>query len=201
VSRLVAPVRRPVRPTDLVEAEAVGAAKVEAPVVDFDDLLSHAHDLAADQVFICLGTTMKKAGSRDAFRRVDLDAVVAAAESALSAGARDAFLVSSVGADPTARGFYLRTKGEAEAAMAALPFRSVQIARPSVLTGHRREFRPAERVGILLAGLLTPLMLGSARRYRPIPAERVARALVVIARDPRPGVHVYESERLARLGA
>lgn len=200
MARLVAPVRRPVAPTDLVET-AAGAVRVETPIVDFADLRSHTHSLAVDQVFICLGTTMKKAGSQDAFRRVDVDAVVAAAEAALAAGARDAFLVSSVGADPAARGFYLRTKGEAEAAVATLPFRSVQIARPSVLTGYRHETRPAERLGILLARMLTPLMVRSARRYRPIAAERVARALVAIARDPRAGVHVYESERLARLGA
>jgi uncharacterized protein YbjT (DUF2867 family) len=200
VTHLVAPVRRPVTPAALVGGSA-GGAQVETPVVDFADLRSYTDVLAADQVFICLGTTMKKAGSREAFRQVDVDAVVAAAEAALAAGARDAFLVSSVGAAPAARGFYLRTKGEAEAAVAALPFRSVQIARPSILTGHRHEWRPGERMGILLARLLTPMMVGSARRYRPIAAETVARALVAIARDPRAGVHVYESERLARLGA
>jgi uncharacterized protein YbjT (DUF2867 family) len=199
VAGVVAPVRRPLTPRDLVGTEA-GAVPVATPVVDFGDLHASAGTFTADQVFICLGTTMRKAGSREAFRRVDFDAVVAAAEATLAAGARDAFLVSSVGADPAARGFYLRTKGEAEAAVAALPFRSVQIVRPSILTGQRRESRPLERIGILLARALTPIMVGSARRYRPIEAKRVARALVVIARDPRPGVHIHESERLAHLG-
>lgn len=196
VGRLVAPVRRP--PSS---ERAAGNPKVDVPVVDFANLGTHADRLSADQVFICLGTTMKKAGSREAFRRVDFEAVVNAARVTLDGGARDVFLVSSVGADPAARGFYLRVKGEAEAALAALPFRSVHIARPSVLTGARTESRRAERAGIVFMKLLAPLMVGPTRRYRPIAAEDVARALVVLSRAPARAVHVHESDELTRLGA
>ena len=89
-------------------------------MVSFDDLQRHAGSLAADQVFLCLGTTMKRAGSREAFSRVDLDFTLEAARVARALGAEDSFLVSSVGADPSARSFYLRIKGEVESALGVL---------------------------------------------------------------------------------
>ena len=144
---------------------------------------------------------MKKAGSRSAFRDVDLHVVEAAARAALKSGAQDAFLVSSVGADASARSFYLRVKAEAERAVAALPFRSAHIFRPSVLTGPREESRPGERVAIAAGRLLAPLMVGTARRYRPIEADVVARAMVSVAGSPGAGVHIHESEVIAGLGA
>lgn len=167
--------------------------------VDFDDLGSRAEEWVGDRVFLCLGTTMRKAGSREAFRTVDLHYTVAAARLAVEHGARDAFLVSSVGADPAARSFYLRTKGEAEEAVAALPFRSVHLVRPSVLTGHRAESRPLERIAGWVGGLLGPLMVGPARRYRPVAAARVAGAMAALASAPGVGRHVHESPEISAL--
>lgn len=194
VSVIVAPLRRA---ADL----GIEDARLRAPIVTFGALSRDAKALAADQVFLCLGTTIKKAGSRLAFRAVDHDTILEAARVAASAGARDAFLVSSLGADPTARGFYLRVKGEVEAALSELPFRSLHVFRPSILTGARAESRPAERAGILLGSLLAPLMVGPLRRYRPIPAAVVARAMVRASRDPGEGRIVHESEEIADLGA
>jgi len=191
---IVAPLRRP---ADL----GIADARLRTPLVAFGRLSDDAEALTADQVFVCLGTTMKKAGSRQAFRAVDHDAVLEAARVAVAGGARDVFLVSSLGADPAARGFYLRVKGETEAALAELPLRSLHVFRPSILTGARTESRPAERAGIIVAGLLSPLMAGPLRRYRPIPAALVARAMVRIARDPCEGRFVHESEEIAALGA
>jgi len=194
VASIVAPLRRP---ADL----GVSDVRLRTPVVTFGSLSDAAEALAADQVFVCLGTTMKKAGSRPAFRAVDHDAVLEGVRVAMDGGARDVFLVSSVGADPAARGFYLRVKGETEAALAELPLRSLHVFRPSILTGARAEPRPAERAGILMGGLLSPLMVGPLRRYRPIPAAVVARAMVRAARDPGEGRFVHESEAIAVLGA
>lgn len=193
IAAVVAPLRRR---ADLgFESE-----RLRTPLVTFGALPRDAEALAADQVFLCLGTTMKKAGSREAFRAVDHDAVLEAARVALAGGARDAFLVSSVGADVQARGFYLRVKGEVEASLSALPFRSLHVFRPSILTGDREESRPAERAAIVLTGLIAPLMLGPLRRYRPIPAAVVARAMVRVSRDPGEGRFVHESEEIAILG-
>ena len=174
--------------------------KITAPVVDFADLGRSQDLFLADQLFICLGTTLKKAGSKAAFRAVDLEAVRASATVAFAAGIRDVFLVSSVGASHRARSFYLQVKQEAEEAVAALPFRSVHVFRPSVLTGSRGESRPAERLGIAVGTLLAPLMVGPARRYRPIAARTVAQAMARAAADPGRGRRTWESEEIAALG-
>jgi uncharacterized protein YbjT (DUF2867 family) len=144
---------------------------------------------AADHVFCALGTTRRQAGSAEAFRRVDLDYPVALARAALARGARHFLLVSAVGASPNSRFFYNRVKGEVEAAISALGFRSVTIARPSLLLGNRGTFRWAEQVG-KLAGLLAP------PRYRPLAAGRVAAALIAAAKEGAPGIRILENREL-----
>lgn len=190
VHHVHAPVRRR---SDLAD----GRPRIDAPVVDFSDLGASTRALTCDLVFLCLGTTMKRAGSKEAFEAVDHDLTLAAAHVALDGGAHHAFLVSSVGADPDSKVFYLRIKGRTEAALAALPFTSVHVFRPAILTGPRTESRPAERVGIALGRLLTPLMVGPLRRQRPIAARTVARAMVAASVAPGRGLTVHESEEMA----
>ena len=138
---------------------------------------------AADHIFCALGTTMRQAGSEAAFREVDFDYPLALARAALARGAGHFLLVRAVGASPPSRIFYNRVKGEVEAAIAALGFRSLTIARPSLLLGDRGEFRPKEQLGRLL-GLFAP------PRWKPVAAERVARALVNAAWLDLPGVRI-----------
>lgn len=183
------------------DAESIRGLGVEVRVVDFGDGAAMADAVACDQLFVCLGTTRRRSGSREAFRRVDFDLVVDAARAAVLRGAQDLFLVSSVGADAASRSFYLRVKGEAEQALGVLGARSLHVFRPSILTGARRELRPGEQAAILLATLATPLLRGSTRRYRPISAQTVARAMARVASAPAPGRHVHESEEIAALGA
>lgn len=171
--------------------------KLTQRLVDFTAL--NAANLATPEVAFCgLGTTIGKAGSQQAFRAVDHDAVLEFAKAALAAGARCFALVSSLGADPNSRIFYNRVKGETEADLRALGFASLVIAQPSLLLGDRKESRPAERALIVasrfLGGLLKPLAA------RPIEAQVVARALLTIAHDPTPGATVYPSAELQRLG-
>ena len=144
---------------------------------------------AADHVFCALGTTMRQAGSAAAFRRVDFDYPVALARAARARGARHFLLVSALGADPASRVFYNRVKGEVEAAIITLGFRSVTIARPSLLLGRRTEPRLAEQLGKVLGVLAPP-------RWRPVPASRVARALVDAAKRDAPGVRILENREL-----
>ena len=143
----------------------------------------------ADHVFCALGTTMRQAGSEAAFRQVDLEYPVALAQAAQIRGARHFLLVSALGAAPASRVFYNRVKGEVEAAITALGFRSVTIARPSLLLGQRPEPRLAEQLGTLL-GVLAP------RRWRPVRAAQVARALVDAAKHDLPGIHILENRAL-----
>jgi len=144
---------------------------------------------AADHVFCALGTTMRQAGSAAAFRRVDFEYPVVLARVAQAQGARHFLLVTALGAAPASRVFYNRVKGEVEAAIAALGFRSVTIARPSLLLGQRTEPRLAEQLGKVLGVLAPP-------RWRPVPAARVARALVDAAKRDLPGIHILENRDL-----
>ena len=149
-----------------------------------------------DDVFCALGTTIRKAGSQQAFREVDFELPLAVARLGLIHGARTFVLCSSVGADPVSGNFYLRTKGELEQALRALPFDSLHILRPSILVGHRQEPRPGETVGILAGRALQFLLIGPLRRYRPIAAETVGRAMVGLALTGHPGQFVYEYDEI-----
>jgi uncharacterized protein YbjT (DUF2867 family) len=147
-----------------------------------------------DDAFCCLGTTMKKAGSKAAFRAVDLDGVTAFARAARSAGAGFLGLVSAAGASADSTNFYLQTKGHAEREVEACRFPSLAIARPGVLKGQRDESRPAERLAILVAPLTDVLMQGPLARYRSVAADVVADALVVAALDAKRGARRLEPE-------
>ncbi len=183
VARLVAPTRRPLP----------AHPRLENPLVDFAALPADAAWWAADGVICTLGTTIRKAGSQAAFRAVDRDYPLAVATLARRHGARAFALTSSVGADPRARSFYLRTKGEAERAVAGVGYPSLTIVRPSVIGGDRTEHRPLEALAVALLRGIGPLV---PRRYRVVPAERIARALLEAALAAPPGEHVVESEAL-----
>ncbi len=168
-------------------------------VVDFDRLAGRAALFAVDDVFCCLGTTIGQAGSRAAFRTVDVTYPVAAAELALAQGAAQYLLVSSLGADTRSLFFYSRAKGEAEAAVCALPFEGVYVMRPSLLTGQRDQERTGERMAEAVLGALSFALRGPLRAYRPIAARTVAAAMVAAAKQQPGGVRVYEPEALRAL--
>ena len=147
-----------------------------------------------------LGTTIKKAGSQAAFKAVDHDGVLAFARWARRGGARSFVLVSSVGASPQARNFYLRVKGETEQALAKLGFERLVLLRPSLLLGERGESRPGETVARVVAPALNPLLPGRFRRYRAITARQVSRALIAGAEGP-PGQLIWEYDQLVTAAA
>jgi uncharacterized protein YbjT (DUF2867 family) len=186
-SRIVALVRRPGLPI---------RDKLEEYLIDFERLSDETRLPAVDDVFCCLGTTIKKAGTKEAFRRVDHDYVEFLARAALESGAKQFLLVSSIGADARSRVFYSRVKGEVEADISALPFRAVQIFRPSMLLGERNEVRLGEKVAQIVSKPLAFLFVGGLRKYKPIEAKTVARAMVRCARREPEGVNVYESEEI-----
>ena len=167
-------------------------AKLDQRVLDLGALDAVADPPHVDDAFCCIGTTIKKAGSQDAFRRVDYDYVLAFARAAQRAGARQFLLVTALGADPASRVFYSRVKGEIEQAVRELPFQGIQIFRPSFLMGERAEARLAERIGVPIARVLAPLLIGPLRRYRPIHAADVARAMLQVAKEAPRGPNVLE---------
>jgi uncharacterized protein YbjT (DUF2867 family) len=166
--------------------------KLEQRIVDLGALAAQGDLPHADDVFCCLGTTIRQAGSQAAFRRVDHDFVLSLANAGLRIGATQFLLVSAIGADPDSRVFYSRVKGEVEGAIRKLPYRAVQIFRPGLLLGKRAEFRIGERIAMYLAPIAQPLLVGPLRRYRSIQASDVARAMVRIARDAPRGPNVWE---------
>jgi uncharacterized protein YbjT (DUF2867 family) len=169
-------------------------------VTDFERLEEHA-DAFADAVFCCLGTTIRKAGSREVFYRIDHDYPMAAARLASARGARRFLLVSSLGGDAGSRVFYNRVKGEVERDVSVIPFEGVAIFRPSLILGPRPERRTAEDLAQRLAPLAAPLLVGPLRKYRAIDANAVARAMVRLAGDGFRGVRILESDEIAAVGA
>ncbi|MFE1599855.1 NAD(P)H-binding protein [Methylobacterium sp. ID0610] len=167
--------------------------KLTAPVVDFDRLPADADWWCADAVICALGTTIRAAGSRAAFRKVDHDYPLAVARAAKARGASTFVLISAMSADPASRFFYSRVKGEVERDLAALGLRSLTLVRPALIGGERSEPRPAERAGSAVLGLLRPL-LPMALRINP--ARRIARAALEAALAGLPGTRVIRSAEL-----
>lgn len=153
-----------------------------------------------EDAYCALGTTMKQAGSREAFLEVDRDTVLAFAKAARAAGARRFVLVSSLGADPRSVNFYLRTKGEVERAVCDMGFDAVHLLRPSILDGDRPESRPGEKLG-LVAMRGVARVLGTGFKYAPIHVDTVGRAMVKLAFSDVRGATVHESPALQKLGA
>jgi uncharacterized protein YbjT (DUF2867 family) len=174
--------------------------KVEERVIDFTALSSRALAGSA-AVFCCIGTTQNKAGSTEAFQKVDRDIPMDLARWAAANGAATFVAISSVGADARARSIYLRTKGEMEEGVARAAVRSTYILRPSLLDGAREEFRLAEEVGKRALAVLNPLMVGPLKRYRSVCTRTVAAAMLACAARSDPGVHIVEYEAIQDLGA
>jgi uncharacterized protein YbjT (DUF2867 family) len=188
VTEVVALTRRPL---------AIPHPKLTEALVDFE----HLQDIvspAVDDYFCCLGTTLRQAGSQEAFRTVDLVYPVTIAHVALAAGATRCFFVSAMGASPASRVFYSRVKGELEAELARLPFRTVVAIRPSLLMGEREEFRMGERAAL---AVMRPLAALVPAKYRAVAARTVARALVAAAHAGGAGRYVVESDAIERLAA
>jgi uncharacterized protein YbjT (DUF2867 family) len=176
---------------------AIPHPKLVEAVIDFDHLGDFVLP-AVDDYYCCLGTTIRKAGSEEAFRDVDLVYPVRLAHMALAAGATRCFVVSAMGADPRSRVMYNRVKGELEAELARLPFVTNVVVRPSLLVGERAEFRAGERAALALLRPLSPLL---PARYRPVSADVVARAILVCAKSAHPGRTIVLSDALPRLAA
>jgi uncharacterized protein YbjT (DUF2867 family) len=173
--------------------------KLEQHEVEFDRLQDYSELFGGDDLFCCLGTTIKKAGSQEAFSRVDFTYVTESARLASENGTKQFLLVSALGADPRSTLFYNRTKGAAEEGIARFPFHGVQIFRPSLLLGERAEFRPGERVAEMAMKVFSFLLVGALRKYRAVKARAVAEAMIAVAKQRPAGVNVFESDRIIEI--
>ena len=171
-------------------------AKLIQHIIDFDNIEEYANLFQAEDIFCCLGTTMEAAGSREAFRKIDFTYTKEAARIVSQNGAEQFLVVTTSGANPKSFIFYNRVKGEIEEAIKKMSFESAQIFRPSLLLGERKEYRSRERVGERLLKGFKFLLVGGLRKYRPVKASDVARAMVRMAKARPHGVHVYETDRI-----
>jgi len=175
-------------------------SKLEEVKIDFENMSDYKEHFKVDDLFICLGTTKKKAGTQEKFRKVDYDYVVEAARLAKESGVTKIAVVSAIGADESSRFFYNQVKGEMEQAVSAMGIRSTYFFRPSLLLGDRKEFRLGERVGEVLGRVSQPLLRGKLQKYRSVHGQTVAKAMVRFLKDGRDGVHIVESDLISKIG-
>ncbi|MFA4839207.1 MAG: oxidoreductase [Candidatus Neomarinimicrobiota bacterium] len=171
--------------------------RLREQIVDFDHPESFAGSIRSEIVVCALGTTMKKAGSKEQFRRVDFQIPFDVAQIAKANGAKQFLLVSLIGADPNTGTFYLRVKGELEKALIELGFPALSIFRPSLLLGKRAEYRLGESFAQFF-GRQIPFFF--PKKYKPITAEMVAHAIVSTAKQENSGMRIIESSEMQTLG-
>jgi uncharacterized protein YbjT (DUF2867 family) len=172
-------------------------SKLTKRVVDVADVKSYAKELVGDELYICLGTTIKKAGSVKAMEVADRDVPAAIAMAARDNGVDGVAVVSSIGADNSSRNYYLRIKGEMEHEIAGYGFNRTVIVRPSILFGKRDEYRFGEEAGKAVMKALKFLLVGRLRKYRGIDATAVAQGMIrLLNTQPKPEAIVFESDEI-----
>ncbi len=188
-SRVRVFVRRPVNPEH---------PKLDVVVDDLKEVADIAQKIKGDELYCCLGTTRRKAGSKAAFEFVDMELPVRIAKVAHANGVKKFLVISSIGADPASRNFYLRTKGRMEEQVDRFNFSQLSVFRPSLLLGKRNEVRPGEEAGKLLYRIFRFLFAGPLKKYRGIEAKKLACAMIKVA-NGEPGKRIFLSDEIEAL--
>lgn len=176
----------------------LNSEKVTEVISDLSDISGIKQNLNGDDLYICIGTTIKKAGSVRAMEATDRDLPVSIATAARENGVKRVAVVSSIGASEQSSNYYLRIKGEMEKGIEGARFDHTVIVRPSILFGNRAEKRGGERVGIVFMKLFGPLLPGSLKKYRGIEAEAVAKGMILLLSQGS-GTEIVESDKLAQI--
>ena len=174
--------------------------KLTQHIIDFDKPENYKELVVGDDFFCTIGTTIKKAGSKKAFRKVDFEYPRQFAAFALQNKVQKYFIISSLDADANSGNFYLKTKGEIQDFLKDCNFESVAVLQPSLLLGNRTEFRLGEKVGAFFMKTLSFLFFGNLKKYKPIESETVAKALLKIAQTNNKGFKIYESDAIQEIG-
>jgi uncharacterized protein YbjT (DUF2867 family) len=171
--------------------------KLTERVINFE-ILSDLNLNGIDHVFCCLGTTIHKAKTKEAFSKVDKEYVSELAKLAESSECQKFLVVSSIGANKNSKNFYLRTKGEMEELVKKKSVPAIYILQPSMLLGNRKEFRFGEIIGKTMMFLIEFMLIGKMRKYRGIHASTIAKALLQLAKLDKEGVFVLTSDQIDR---
>lgn len=171
-------------------------SKLNEIIIDFDNLDQYASQFKADTLFCCLGTTIKAAGSQEAFKKVDYEYPIKVAEICKQNGTQHMLIITALGADKNSGIFYNKVKGETEETLKTLDFEQLDILQPSLLIGERDEFRLGENIAQKVMPLFDGLMFGSLKKYKSITGKQVAKAMVEIALQNNKGIHYHLSDEL-----
>ncbi len=174
----------------------VSHPKLDERVIDFDRIYEFEKELTGQAIFCCLGTTIKKAKSKENFKRVDYLYPLEIAKAARDNLVPQFNIITALGADPSSHIFYSKVKGEVEEALKFLHFDMLNIFRPSLLLGERMESRLAEKVGANITKLINPIMVGSFKKYRGIEAIDVAQAMINVFHSSQKGINIYPSDKI-----
>lgn len=169
--------------------------KIRQVVINPDNIELISNEVVGDHLYCCIGSTIKKAGSKEVFYKTDHDLVERIAKIASSNKVRSFVVISSIGAKDRSSNFYLNTKGKMEESIKTFNFNNLSIVRPSMLLGIRHEKRLFEEAGKIVVRLLSPLLIGVTKKYKPIHASTVAKAMIKIAKDLK-GTNIIESDQL-----
>ncbi|WP_144548181.1 oxidoreductase [Bacillus sp. X1(2014)] len=171
----------------------------EVHVVDFEKLDTYIELFQVTDVFCCLGTTIKKAKSKEAFRKVDYEYPVEAAKIAKRSEVEKFLIITAMGSNAKSSIFYNRVKGEVEESLDNLSLPSVHIFRPSLLLGDRKEFRFGEKIAAKTSAIINVLMVGPLRPYKAIEAKNVAMAMAVVGKFGKSGMNIYPSHKIEQI--
>ncbi|HSZ24888.1 MAG TPA: NAD(P)H-binding protein [Cytophagaceae bacterium] len=179
---------------------AIKDAKLTQLLFDYENEQDYQNIPQADEIFCCLGTTIKKAKSQAAFKKVDWEYPSKLAKVCADKKYKKFLLITAIGADKNSTFFYNRVKGETEEAIKTYPFESIFICRPSLLLGNRSEFRLGEKIGTFFGEAISVFLFGALKRYKAIDSITVANAMLALADGNETGIHIIESDKLQDLG-
>ena len=173
--------------------------KLKERIIDFNTI-SELRFVDIDFIFCCLGTTIKIAKTKEAFRIVDYNYVVELAKLASKSGCKKFFVISSIGANSKSSNFYLRTKGEMEDDVKSQKIPGIYILRPSLLLGKREEFRFSEIISKYFMTFLGPFFILGLKKYKGINVSIIAKAILKLAKSDSTGVTILESDKIQDIG-
>ena len=173
--------------------------KLKQHIIDFDKPDTYKELVVGDDFFCTIGTTIKKAGSQDAFRKVDFEYPKQFASLAQQNKVKQFLIITSLGADANSSNFYLKTKGEIQDFLKNCAFESISILQPSLLLGNRTEFRLGEKMGVYFMKLFSFLFIGNLKKYKAIQSEAVAKAMFIIAQKNYKGFQIIESDSIQEI--
>lgn len=174
-------------------------ANLEQIVFDYNNEQAYSNLPKADDVFCCLGTTIKKAGSQEAFKKVDFEYPLKLAQAMISRSAKSFHVITALGSSAESNIFYNKVKGELEAALKKIKFEQLYIYRPSLLLGNREEQRFGEKMGTIFMKSFSFLMQGSLEKYKAIEAEDVAKAMLYVAINELSKLKIILSDEIQAL--